>query len=169
LTGPDPAGRAPFFAGRRRSAILIAVVGAMLAISVVHEPTTVPFTPCLVKNVTGLPCPSCGMTRAFHALATGHLHDAVHFNIASPAVFAAAWVILVLALADLLLRPGLLDRVWARTRRPLVWAVVAAMSAAWTVNLARHFGERTLLQSLADSGPARLVMFVGAQLQTLLG
>jgi len=134
----------------------------MLAISVVHEPTTVPFTPCLVKNLTGLPCPSCGMTRAFHALATGHLHDAVRFNIASPAVFTAAWLILALALADLL-RPGLLDRIWARAQRPVLWATVVAMAAAWTVNLARHLGEHTLWQSLADSAPAQLVVFLGTR------
>lgn len=37
-------------------------------------------TVCLVKNVTGLPCPSCGSTRAVVALAQGDWWGALEWN-----------------------------------------------------------------------------------------
>lgn len=37
-------------------------------------------TVCLIKNVTGLPCPSCGSTRAVVSLAQGDLVGALQWN-----------------------------------------------------------------------------------------
>ena len=37
-------------------------------------------TVCLVKNVTGFPCPSCGSTRAMVALWNGDLGGVIRFN-----------------------------------------------------------------------------------------
>lgn len=44
---------------------------------------------CVFRLSTGLPCAGCGMTRAFLALAHGHWHQALDFNLISP--FAFAW------------------------------------------------------------------------------
>lgn len=38
------------------------------------------FSVCVVKNVTGLPCPSCGSTRAVGALFHGDILQAFYFN-----------------------------------------------------------------------------------------
>lgn len=38
------------------------------------------FTVCLFKNVTGVPCPSCGMTRAFLFLGHGQILKASTLN-----------------------------------------------------------------------------------------
>lgn len=35
---------------------------------------------CLIKNVTGIPCPSCGSTRAVLALIQGHFIESVLLN-----------------------------------------------------------------------------------------
>ncbi len=51
---------------------------------------------CPFKRVTGLPCPGCGMTRAFWEMAGGNLKKALAFNPFSV-------VLLGLALADLAL------------------------------------------------------------------
>lgn len=38
------------------------------------------FTICLFKNITGMPCPSCGMTRAFLFLGHGQIAKATALN-----------------------------------------------------------------------------------------
>jgi len=35
---------------------------------------------CLFLNVTGIPCPSCGMTRAYISLFSGNLSQAFHYH-----------------------------------------------------------------------------------------
>jgi hypothetical protein len=45
------------------------------------------FTLCLFKNITGLPCPGCGMTRAFLFLGHGKIHEAVILNPNSLLIF----------------------------------------------------------------------------------
>ena len=44
---------------------------------------------CLLKDTTGIPCPACGMSRAFFCLVTGNLREAFYFNPAFPAAGAA--------------------------------------------------------------------------------
>lgn len=38
------------------------------------------FTVCLIKNVTGIPCPSCGTTRAVELIFKGYFFDALQVN-----------------------------------------------------------------------------------------
>jgi hypothetical protein len=41
---------------------------------------------CLFYNTTGVPCPGCGMTRAFLHLFEGHIKEAFHFHPLFPLV-----------------------------------------------------------------------------------
>ncbi|MEK7729980.1 MAG: DUF2752 domain-containing protein [candidate division KSB1 bacterium] len=50
------------------------------------------FTICLFKNLTGVPCPSCGMTRAFLFLGHGQISKATALN---PLALPVALVLLV--------------------------------------------------------------------------
>lgn len=45
------------------------------------------FTICGFKNLTGLPCPGCGLTHSFCAMGKGHLFAAVGFNLLGPVLF----------------------------------------------------------------------------------
>ena len=56
---------------------------------------------CLFHRLTGLECPGCGMTRAFHALTHGHVSEALSFNLLSLPLFVALSVVLALDLAYL--------------------------------------------------------------------
>jgi len=38
------------------------------------------FTVCLFKNITGIPCPSCGITRSLIYLTEGNIRDAIYIN-----------------------------------------------------------------------------------------
>lgn len=68
---------------------LCIVIGATLVPAPAPGATTVLGLPklCLFRNVTGIACPGCGMTRSL--IATGHLHfeDALTFHPLGPVVF----------------------------------------------------------------------------------
>jgi hypothetical protein len=44
----------------------------------------------MFKNLTGLPCPGCGLTHSFCALAKGKVASAFGFNAMGPAIFILA-------------------------------------------------------------------------------
>ena len=73
---------------------------------------------CAFEGVTGLPCPTCGLTRSFAATAHGQLGLAFHYHAFGPFLFAAT----------------LLASLWAFTGRPfppvrrwMVWALAGAL------------------------------------------
>lgn len=49
--------------------------------------------PCLTRTLLGVPCPSCGMTRAFAALSHGEVALAWHYNALAPALYAVVWAV----------------------------------------------------------------------------
>ena len=118
-----------------------AVAGVGAAAAAVVYPTVHRLTglgwPCPLRTVTGIPCPTCGMTTAATSLADGRLHDALAANpfilvlVAGTAVMAA---VVALRAAGLLAPPRPLD---ARWRRPLRAALVVLFAASWLFQLHR--------------------------------
>lgn len=75
-----------------RSLALFAFVGlfAVLLASVLLKPSAGEyFTICGFKNFTGLPCPGCGLTHSFCALAKGDVPGAFGYNLVGPPLFVA--------------------------------------------------------------------------------
>jgi len=129
----------PAWTARMRGVAVAVATGAVLLLSRLlpsgdHGPVL-----CLFRALTGLPCPSCGMTRAFIALGHGSVSGALHYNPASPAVYASAIAVFGLAMAQTVMNRALLPAVWNAVRRPLVPGVVVLMGAAWILNLAQRF------------------------------
>lgn len=62
----------------------IAVLGMLLGFSwILYNLLTQQsnhFTVCIVKNVTGIPCPSCGSTRSLFSLISGDFSQAWYYN-----------------------------------------------------------------------------------------
>jgi hypothetical protein len=81
-----------------RRLALFALVGltAVFVISVLLKPATGEyFTICGFKNFTGLPCPGCGLTHSFCAVAHGSFVEAFKFNLLGPplyVVLAFVWI-----------------------------------------------------------------------------
>ena len=94
----------------------------------VHLPGR-PATVCLLRAVTGVPCPFCGGTTAAVEVGSGNLLDAVR---ASPLAVAAAPVVVAL--------PALRDRLHDLRGRLPVWSgfaalgVVLAASELWQLH-----------------------------------
>ncbi len=89
--------------GAPPTGLLFGTIGALagVAVSVLHL-DRLPITLCMFKGMTGLPCPTCGGTRAFGRLFRGDLTGAVLMN---PLVVLGALLVFGWAIADLALLP----------------------------------------------------------------
>ena len=67
--------------------ILLALTGVFVASFILPLSDGDYFTICAFKNVTGLPCPGCGLTHSFCSLVRGHLERALDYNVLGPPVF----------------------------------------------------------------------------------
>jgi hypothetical protein len=81
------------------------------------------------------------MTRAFVALGHGEISSALHFNLASPAMFTATGIAFFLSLVQAGLNRPVMPALWRAARRPVTMAALLLMGAAWVLNLAHrlHF------------------------------
>ena len=80
---------------RERAAVsawrrLLLLVPAVVIAAAVALPVnwSAPLPLCLVKGITGLDCPGCGMTRAFLLIGHGRIGDAFAMHPAGVAAFA---------------------------------------------------------------------------------
>ena len=90
----------------------------------------VPFSTCIVKITTGLPCPACGMTRASLRLLRGDLPGSVALHpLAIPSAVALG-VAVVLAVA---LRPA--HPLWDRFVRTALTVFGVAFVVVWAARL----------------------------------
>ncbi len=58
------------------------LVGAVLY----NQGWRLPFT-CPIRHLTGVPCPTCGMTRSFMAIAQGNWQQAISMHLFGPVLF----------------------------------------------------------------------------------
>jgi hypothetical protein len=125
--------------GRDRGLLRWGLAGALglAAAAALHfwvPPTDPRYIVCLFRRVTGLPCPGCGMTRAFAHLAKGEWRAAVHDHPLAPLLAAEvgmAWLVWGGIAAGLVRWPRRL----VRTDR-VVLANAAVLVAVWLVRLA---------------------------------
>lgn len=88
---------------------------------IAHLPSACPFF-----LLTGLPCPGCGLTRAFVCLGHGRWHEAWHWHPLGPALYALC-LLLWLRGCVYLWRGVTLLPIPARTQNRLGWAGCAAL------------------------------------------
>lgn len=68
--------------------ILLAILSGIYLVSVFfYPPDGNYFSICGFKNFTGLPCPACGLTHSFCAIAKGDFLDAFSYNLLGPPLF----------------------------------------------------------------------------------
>lgn len=90
---------------------------------------------CLFRRATGIPCPGCGLTRGFAALAKGHFGQAFEFH---PFVFVLALEALAayLVWGWLAFKGHPWPERWSRRVGPLAVGHVAVLIALWLGRLA---------------------------------
>ena len=103
----------------------LALVAAGVVLSRLHH-RDVPM--CVFKNITGVPCPTCGSTRGCLAALHGHLIVAWRYNpLVMTAGLAAAAVLLARLLLGRKLEIGL-----SRSEKKAAWAMfILAVALNW--------------------------------------
>ncbi len=104
------------------------------------------FGPCGMKQRTGLPCPTCGMTTCVLAFARGALLTA--FYVQPAGAFLCTLLIVGAFFAFLVGVLGVyfcfLDRLWAELKlKWMVAGLLVVLVAGWAVTLARAVAAQT--------------------------
>mgnify|MGYP002625485895 CR=1 FL=1 len=91
---------------------------------------------CQFRNVTGLDCPGCGLTRAFVSIAHGRIAEAWQYNAASLLVFAFVLLQIPYRLIQIWrIRSGHRELYMPRTMNAILLIVAGAIFLQWVVKL----------------------------------
>ena len=115
------------------------VLGLILFLSMMLEAAPEKIQLCHFNRITGLPCPSCGMTRAFISLGHGDLSRAFFLNPASPFLYSAVCIGLFLALLQIVTRRRYIEIFWTTQKKKLFPFIIAAMACTWDSTLSNIF------------------------------
>lgn len=113
------------------------MIAALIAASLLIMLTALPAARCLgaepllhcpMQALTGIPCPTCGYSRVYWMLASGHVAQAMRFQ---PFIVAVIFIVAGITLSSILrgARSGL--------SRCLTWILIIILAASWLWNLAR--------------------------------
>ena len=92
---------------------------------------------CAFHQITGLPCPGCGLTRSWVSMAHGHFSDAFVWHPLGPLLFSSALLYTIWSSWMALSRPSFPLPMKLQTRLVLSGAIV--MLAFWGLRLAGVF------------------------------
>jgi len=136
--------------GRTTAALLaagvVALFGGLWLLQRVGFDFGLLFGPCGMKQRTGLPCPTCGMTTCVLAFARGEVLTAFYVQ---PAGALLCWLLIVVAFFAFLTAVlgvyfHFFDRLWAELRvRYIVAGLLVILAAGWAVTLARALAAQT--------------------------
>jgi len=120
-------------AARRWAWLVLLGLSAVFATSALWRPSDNGIILCPFRAITGYPCPGCGMTRAFSAIAHGELWRAVRYNPLSPLLFLAFIAIWAGAAATILNWPRVRALVMRLQPSALATNVLLVIMLAWWV------------------------------------
>ncbi|HEX8889854.1 MAG TPA: DUF2752 domain-containing protein [Pyrinomonadaceae bacterium] len=118
----------------RACGVLLSLTTMFLIAALWNPPDEPQFVLCPFRALTHLPCPGCGMTRAFCALAHGEFWRAIKLNALSPLLFLVAMIAWARA-AAMVLRAERVRLFLARLPRPtpLASKVMLGIVMIWWV------------------------------------
>lgn len=129
-------------AARRRALFVFAGLTTMFVVAALWRPADEPaLVLCPFRALTHYPCPGCGMTRAFCALAHFEFWRAIKFNALSPLLFLSA-IFAWASAAAILFRAERVRDALARLPRPTPLAtkfMLAFVILWWLARLAGGF------------------------------
>ena len=67
--------------------------------------------PCIFKKIFHIPCPSCGMTRAFISIINLNFETAIHYNMLSIPTFLTFTIIFITNIIDIIFKKQYLNNI----------------------------------------------------------
>jgi len=110
-----------------------AVAAGACVLVAVNDPSQARLWVCPFKEMTGLPCPGCGATRAAYQLMHGNVANAIGFN--AVAVFIVFPLMLGAYIAWALPKFGGPTLIQPRMPNWLAWSLLVVLLFWWTVRL----------------------------------
>jgi hypothetical protein len=89
--------------------------------------------PCGLLQMTGMPCPTCGMTTAFAHMARGQVVSAVRVQACGAALFVLTATAALVGAVQAVRGRDILGRL--RWRMWWLWALLAAATAGWAIKM----------------------------------
>lgn len=123
---------------RQRSFILCGVSFSLIFLSSLLPSPPLPFDTCIFKVVTGLPCPSCGMTHSFICLGHFRVKEAFFYNMMGPLVYFSVIIIFLISLYGLFSKKPLFSIVWERLKKRILMAVLFLAFLSWIWNIYKN-------------------------------
>jgi hypothetical protein len=108
---PNATERGAPYASKKLAVFALAGLSGLFLVSALFKPSTGEyFTVCGFKNLTGLPCPGCGLTHSFCALTQGDIAGGFAFNLLGPLLYLALIVLWIRSMCVLLDRTEVVRR-----------------------------------------------------------
>jgi len=140
--------RSPFW----RIVILTAMVSPLaIAVWVERGGRSFPFPPCLFQWAFGFPAPSCGLTRAVLALATGDWARSLSYHLFGPAFVLLAVALTLSTTTELITRRSLAhwyERIW---QSRVTFAIIGLYVLYYGLRLWVRYAPPTLPWGLGET------------------
>jgi Protein of unknown function (DUF2752) len=125
-------------AASRRFAGLTLLTGILMASILIPPFHRNFFSICLLKDVFGIPCPGCGLTRAFLFLGHGDIRSALELNVNSLFVYSVVLFLWLAAVFNAITRYEIKLNILRHEIIALSILTTMVMLSGWTYNLLRN-------------------------------
>ena len=113
--------------------ILFCIAGGIIFILL----TIIPFPiPCIWKTLFGIPCPGCGLTRAFRLIFQFRFLEAEQTNILSIPLFLCIIIVFITSLIEYFTKKTVMTRIYVIvSKKPFIFIAIAAAVASEIYNI----------------------------------
>ncbi|MCS7030291.1 MAG: DUF2752 domain-containing protein [Gloeomargarita sp. SKYG116] len=135
-------GRAPLTPTQRRDRwiILGILLSPIIGSFVYNRGWQIPGLVCPLYHFTGIPCPSCGLTRSFMAMARGDVLRAVQFHAFGPLLYGVFLLLALHLLLELVLNRAIVLPYWRWLARHRVhWGILGLFLGYYLWRLATWY------------------------------
>lgn len=115
--------------------LLLLVLTIIFLISIFWNPEQTTILPCYFQQLTRHPCPSCGLSRSFHAIAHGQLRQAVQFHPLGVVIYLGLMAVLLKVVVELIWRKQMQIILSARAKSMAIVTGVCLWIGCWVYRL----------------------------------
>jgi hypothetical protein len=128
---------------RGQSWIVFGILSIFLIVAYLWLPSDNGIILCYFRNLTGLPCPGCGITRSLCAIAKGELLQSFQYHIFGPLVFLIAVGFWVRAIIEIKYHKTVTILISDRIKRKLIPALIIFICLFWSFRIGYTISHQT--------------------------